>query len=136
VRSAIIVNFVVSGLVLLMAGVLSFLAPPGQAFFRFLPAVVLCLPLVATALALREKVSWFGVGLAAAINLSSAMAALAFLAVAFTGIGGAFGLVFFLFPALILFVFNTWRTGAVFRAKWWPTPRSSAQPSAAAHVEP
>jgi hypothetical protein len=126
VRSAITVNIVVSGLVLLVAGVLSFLAPPGQALFRFFPAVVLCLPLVATALALREKVSWFGVGLAAAINLSYAFAALAFLAVAFTGIGGAFGLVFFLFPALILFVFNTWCTGVVFRARWWPTERTNA----------
>ena len=134
-RSAIIVNVVVACLLLLVAVILSLLAPAGQALSLLMPAAVLCLPLMGTAFALRENVSWFKVGLVAAINLSCVVVVLALLAVAFLGIAGTFGLVLALFPALILFSFNTWRTASAFRAKWRLTPPSSGQPSAAAHVE-
>lgn len=135
-RSAIIVNVVVVCLVLLVGVPLSLLAPSRtQALSLFVPAAVFCLPLVATAFALRKKVGWFGVGLVAAINLSGVLVVLALLAVAFLGIAGTFGLVFVLFPALVLFVFNTWHTASVFGAKWQLTSPASGRPSAAAHLE-
>jgi hypothetical protein len=140
VRSTVIVNVVIACLLLLVTVPLSFLAPSrNQQLALIVPAVVLCLPLVATAIALREKVGWFAVGLVAAINLSYLLVVLAILAVTFLGIAGTFGLLVVLLPALVLFGFNTWQTASALRAKWRLTPPSSGQPQAtlesAAHVE-
>ena len=136
VRSTIIANVAAACLVLLVAVPLSFLAPSrSQQLSLIVPAAVLCLPLVATALALRERVGWFAVGLVAAINLSYLLVVLAILAVAFLGIAGTFGLVFVLLPALVLFGLNTWQATSALMAKWRLTPPSSGQPTAAAHVE-
>ena len=135
-RTTIVVNMIAACLLAMVALPLGLLAPSrNQGLSLLVPAAVLCLPLVATAVALRQKVSWFAVGLVAAINLSYLLVVLALLAVASMGLAGTIGLVFVLAPAAVLFAFNTLQTGSIFRAKWRLTPSSSGRPPAAAHVE-